>query len=495
MTMHNPAAGGDWSGLIADLAAPYAADLFPANPARAPGAEPRLDAAFFQSVPDSLPAGAAASAPSVPAVPEIPQAADSWRNGFRPMVLPKGGKSSGNWDDGAIRRDFPILSEKVEGKRLVWLDNGATTQKPRQVIERLVRYYERENSNIHRSAHTLAARASDAFEKARAAAAAFLGAPSSENIVFVRGTTEGINLAASACRSRLTPGDEIVVSHLEHHANIVPWQIVCQETGAILKVIPVDDRGVLRLDEYGRLLGPRTKIVATAQVSNVLGTIVPIREIIEAAHRVGAVALIDGAQSAAHMPVNVTELDCDFFVFSGHKAYGPTGIGVLYGKRGILDAMPPYQSGGHMIADVPFERTLYQPPPARFEAGTANIAGAIGLGTALEYLAALGMNAVSLRETEIAAHATEALSGVNGLRLLGQAPEKAGVFSFIIDGIANGAISNRLKAEGIAVRVGHHCAQPVLRRFGLEQCVRASLGVYNTKEEIDFLASVLKTLK
>lgn len=492
MTTHNPvAAGGDWSGLIADLAAPYAADLFPRNPARDPDAKARPDEAFFQSVPDSLPASAAVT---VPAVPKIPAIGRSWRDGFRPVVLPKEGNSSGNWDDGAIRRDFPILSEKVEGKGLVWLDNGATTQKPRQVIERLVRYYERENSNIHRSAHTLAARATAAFEKARATIAAFLGAPSAENIVFVRGTTEGINLVAAASRSRLAPGDEIVVSHLEHHANIVPWQIVCQETGAILKVIPVDDRGVLRLDEYGRLLGPRTKIVAATQVSNVLGTIVPVREIVEAAHRVGAVALIDGAQSASHMPVNMAELDCDFFVFSGHKVYGPTGIGVLYGKRGILDALPPYQSGGNMIADVTFEQTLYQPPPARFEAGTADIAGAIGLGTALEYLSAIGMDAVTLRETELAAYAGEALAGVNGLRLLGRAPEKAGIFSFVIDGVANEAISNRLKTEGIAVRIGHHCAQPILRRFGLEQCVRASLGIYNTREEIDFLASVLKTL-
>ncbi|MDR1520591.1 MAG: cysteine desulfurase [Planctomycetota bacterium] len=497
-----PAGAGDWSSLIADLAADRAGELFPTSPAAVPDRETarefRLDGGELQTIIDRLPADFARTSVPAEASGAIPghssAGADPFQNGFRPLVAPLAA-APGGWDAQAIHRDFPILSEKVDGKNLVWLDNGATTQKPRQVIDRLVYFYEHENSNIHRSAHTLAARASDAFEKARGTVAGFIGAPSAENIVFVRGATEGVNLVASACRSRQKPGDEIIVSHLEQHANIVPWQLACQETGAVLKVIPVTDRGELRLDEYGRLLGPRTKMVAVAQVSNVLGAIVPVREIVQAAKRYGALTLIDGAQSAAHLPVNMAELDCDFFVFSGHKVYGPTGIGVLYGRREALEIMPPYQSGGNMIADVTFGRTLYQPPPARFEAGTADIAGAVGLGAALEYLSALGMAAVSLHEAELAAYAGEALRRVNGLRLVGEPPERTGVFSFVIDGVADEAVSGRLRAAGVAVRVGHHCAQPIHRRFSLERSVRASLGVYNTREEIDFLVSLLRNLR
>jgi len=395
----------------------------------------------------------------------------------------------------AVRRDFPILQERIHGRQVVWLDNGATTQKPQVVIERLAYFYAHENSNIHRSAHTLAARASDAFEHARATVADFLGAASAKDVVFTRGTTEAINLVAQAWgRRHVGAGDEIVISHLEHHANIVPWQQLAQETGAKLKVIPVDDDGQLLLDAYGDLLSERTRLVAVSQVSNVLGTIVPIREVIGAAHRVGARVLIDGAQAVAHMPVNVQTLDADFYVFSGHKIFGPTGIGALYGKSEVLEEMPPWQGGGNMISDVTLERTLYQGPPAKFEAGTGNIAGAVGLGTALDYLSRLGLPIIERYEHELLQYAMTEIRSVPGLRMIGTAPEKASVLTFVLDGYRPEEVGSALDKEGIAVRAGHHCAQPILRRYGLESAVRASLAMYNTYAEVDLLVAALRRL-
>jgi cysteine desulfurase/selenocysteine lyase len=394
-----------------------------------------------------------------------------------------------------VRRDFPVLQERVNGRQLVWLDNAATTQKPQAVIDRLAYFYAHENSNIHRAAHALAARATDAYEGARATVARFLGAPSAGNIVFTRGTTEAINLVAQAWgRQRIGAGDEIVVSHLEHHANIVPWQQLAAETGAKLKVIPVDDDGQLLLDAYGQLLGPRTRLVSVAQVSNVLGTIVPVKAVIEAAHRVGARVLIDGAQAVAHIPVDVQAMDADFYVFSGHKIFAPTGIGALYAKADVLEEMPPWQGGGNMISDVTFERTIYQGPPAKFEAGTGNIADAVALGTALDYLSRLGLPLVERYEHELLRYATTEIRSVPGLRLIGTAPEKTSVLSFVLDGYRPEEVGSALDKEGIAVRAGHHCAQPILRRYGLESAVRPSLAMYNTRGEVDLLVAALRRL-
>jgi cysteine desulfurase/selenocysteine lyase len=395
----------------------------------------------------------------------------------------------------AVRRDFPILHERIHGRQIVWLDNGATTQKPQVVIDRLAYFYSHENSNIHRSAHSLAARASDAYEGARATVANFLGAPSAEDVVFTRGTTEAINLVAQSWgRQHIGPDDEIVVSHLEHHANIVPWQQLATETGAKLKVIPVDDDGQLLLDAYGELLSERTRLVAVSQVSNVLGTIVPVKAVIEAAHRVGARVLIDGAQAVAHMPVNVQAMDADFYVFSGHKIFGPTGIGALYGKPELLEEMPPWQGGGNMISDVTFERTVYQGPPAKFEAGTGNIAGAVGLGAALDYLSRLGLPLIERYEHELLGYAMAEIRSVPGLRLIGTAPEKASVLTFVLDGYRPEDVGSALDKEAIAVRAGHHCAQPILRRYGLESAVRPSLAMYNTYAEVDLLVAALRRL-
>ncbi len=395
----------------------------------------------------------------------------------------------------AVRRDFPILHERIHGRQIVWLDNGATTQKPQVVIDRLAYFYSHENSNIHRSAHSLAARASDAYEGARATVADFLGAPSAEDVVFTRGTTEAINLVAQSWgRQHIGPDDEIVVSHLEHHANIVPWQQLATETGAKLKVIPVDDDGQLLLDAYGELLSERTRLVAVSQVSNVLGTIVPVKAVIEAAHRVGARVLIDGAQAVAHMPVNVQAMDADFYVFSGHKIFGPTGIGALYGKTEVLEEMPPWQGGGNMISDVTFERTVYQGPPAKFEAGTGNIAGAVGLSAALDYLSRLGLPIIERYEHELLKYAMAEIRSVPGLRLIGTAPEKASVLTFVLDGHRPEDVGSALDKEAIAVRAGHHCAQPILRRYGLESAVRPSLAMYNTYAEVDLLVAALRRL-
>lgn len=398
-------------------------------------------------------------------------------------------------DPAYLRRDFPILQERIHGRQLVWLDNGATTQKPLAVIKRLERFYRSENSNIHRAAHELAARATEAYEQARATCARFLHAASSDEIVFLRGTTEAINLVAQSWgRHTIEPGDEIVLTHLEHHANIVPWQQLAHEKGARLRVAPVDDSGQVILEAYERLFNARTKLAAFTQVSNALGTIPPAEEMIRIAHRYGARVLLDGAQGIAHMPVDVQALDVDFYVFSGHKIYGPTGIGVLYGKHDLLQSMPPWQGGGNMIRDVTFERTLYQDPPQRFEAGTGNIADAVGLATALEYVERIGMHAIDRAEQDLLAYATPLLLAIPGLRLFGRADHKAGVLSFLLDGQAPEAVGSALNQEGIAVRAGHHCAQPILRRFGVESTVRATLGLYNTHSDVDALVAALRRL-
>jgi cysteine desulfurase/selenocysteine lyase len=405
------------------------------------------------------------------------------------------GPAGPSYDLSAVRRDFPILAERVNGKRLVWLDNGATTQKPQCVIDRLARFYAHENSNVHRSAHTLAARATDAYEAARSTVASFIGAGSSDEIVFVRGTTEGINLVAQAWgRQHVGPGDEILVSHLEHHANIVPWQQLAAEKGAHLKVIPVDDDGQICLAEVPRLLEGPVKIVAITQVSNALGTVVPVKAVIDLAHARGIPVLVDGAQSIAHVPTDVQALDADFFVFSGHKIYGPTGIGALYAKRAHLADLAPWQGGGNMIADVTFQRTVFQPPPARFEAGTGNLADAVGLAAALDYVSRLGVAAIGAHEHALLEDGTERLSRIPGLRLFGSAPGKAGVLSFTIDGHRPEAIGRALDQHGIAVRTGHHCAQPILRRFGVEATVRATFGLYNGFDDVEHLERALREI-
>ncbi len=399
------------------------------------------------------------------------------------------------FDVHAVRRDFPILAERVNGKPLVWFDNAATTQKPQAVIDRLLQFYQHENSNIHRAAHELAARATDAYEAARSKVARFIGARSPEEIIFVRGATEAINLVAKSWgKQNIGEGDEIVVSLLEHHANIVPWQQLARENGARIRVIPVDDKGQILLEEYQRLLNDRTKLVAISQVSNALGTVTPVKEIVELAHRVGARALVDGAQSVSHMRVNVQAIEADFFVFSGHKVFAPSGIGVVYGKRDILEDMPPWQGGGNMIADVTFERTLYQGVPARFEAGTGNIADAAGLGAAIDYVERIGSENISRYEHDLLAYATQRVKPIPGIRLIGTADDKASVLSFILAGYRPEEVGAALNQEGIAVRAGHHCAQPILRRFGVEATVRPSLAFYNTCEEVDLLVSVLQRL-
>jgi cysteine desulfurase/selenocysteine lyase len=409
--------------------------------------------------------------------------------------LPQAGSAHPPFDVNAIRRDFPILQERVNGRQLVWFDNAATTHKPQSVIDRLSYFYAHENSNIHRAAHALAGRATDAYEGARDTVRRFIGAASTEEIIFVRGTTEGINLVAKTWGvQNVGEGDEIIVSHLEHHANIVPWQQLAAQKGATLRVIPVDDSGQVRLDEYQKLLNSRTKIVSVTQVSNALGTVVPVQEIVAMAHRAGARALVDGAQSVSHMRVNVQEIDADFFVFSGHKLFGPTGIGVVYGKRDLLDDMPPWQGGGNMIADVTFERTVFQAPPNRFEAGTGNIADAVGLGAAIDYVTRVGIENIGRYEHDLLAYATSVLQPVPGVRLIGTAKEKASVLSFVLKGYETEEVGQALNEEGIAVRSGHHCAQPILRRFGVEATVRPSLAFYNTRDEVDRLVSVVRRL-
>jgi cysteine desulfurase/selenocysteine lyase len=416
--------------------------------------------------------------------------------GIEPHVPSERDLSSFSFDAEALKRDFPILRERVHGRPIVWLDNAATTQKPQSVIDRLNYFYEHENSNVHRAAHELAARSTDAYESAREKVRRFLNAPSSREIVFVRGATEGINLIAQSWgRQNIQKDDEIIITWLEHHANIVPWQMLASEKGARLRVVPVDSTGQVLLDEYEKLLGPKTRLVAFPHVSNALGIVTPARTIIEAAHRHGAKVLLDGAQSVSHMRVDVQSLDCDFFVFSGHKVFAPTGIGVVYAKPEILEHMPPWQGGGNMIQDVTFEKTIYQAAPQRFEAGTGNIADAVGLGAALDYVDRVGMENIARHEHGLLVYATEGLQRIPGLRIIGTAMEKAGVISFVMDGFRTEEIGDYLNRNGIAVRSGHHCAQPILRRFGLESTVRASLALYNTIGDIDALVTSLYNLR
>ncbi|HMH23339.1 MAG TPA: family 2A encapsulin nanocompartment cargo protein cysteine desulfurase [Puia sp.] len=406
------------------------------------------------------------------------------------------GLSQPPFDVELIKKDFPILKEYVNGRRLIWLDNAATTQKPQQVIDRLSYFYQHENSNIHRAAHELAARATDAYEEARSKVQRFINAGSPKEIVFVRGATEAINLVAKSWgEQHIGPGDEVIISHLEHHANIVPWQQLALKKGFKIKVIPVDDRGDLLLEEYAKLLNPKTKLVAFTQVSNALGTITPAKQIVAMAHHAGARVLVDGAQSVSHMRVDVQDLDADWFVFSGHKVFAPTGIGVLYGKEALLNETQPWQGGGNMIRDVTFEHTEYQDAPGRFEAGTGNIADAVGLGAAIDYVTRIGMDLIGQYEHYLLLYATKLLKEVPGLRLIGTAPHKASVLSFVLDGFTNDQVGQALNKEGIAVRTGHHCAQPILRRFGLESTVRPSLAFYNTCSDVLALVNVLHRLR
>ena len=387
-----------------------------------------------------------------------------------------------------VRADFPVLQQSVNGKPLVYLDNGATSQKPQAVIDELVRYYSTENANVHRGVHTLSQQATEDYEGARAKLRSFLNARDDHEIIYTRGTTEGINLIAhSFGRQNIGPGDEIIVSNMEHHSNIVPWQILCEEKGAVLRVIPIDDTGDLLMDEYEKLLSPRTKLVSVTHVSNALGTIVPVEQVIAMAHAQGTPVLLDGAQAVPHMPVDVRALDCDFYVFSGHKLFGPTGIGVLYGKAEMLNAMPPFHGGGEMIKSVSFEKTVYNDLPYKFEAGTPNIAGAIGLGAAVDYVQAIGFDQFAAHESELLEYGTKALSSIGGLRIVGTSSRKAGILSFVLENIHPHDIGTILDAEGIAVRTGHHCAQPVMERFQIPATARASLAMYNTREDIDAL--------
>ncbi len=400
------------------------------------------------------------------------------------------------YDVQAVRSDFPILRERVHDKPLVYLDNAATTQKPQTVIDRLTEFYLHENANVHRGVHLLSERATDAYEGARRTVCRFVNAADPKEIVFVRGTTEAINLVAQSYGgTHVGPDDEVVITTMEHHSNIVPWQMLCEQKGARLRVVPITDAGELRLDEYEASLSERTKIVAVVHVSNALGTINPVDEIVRIAHGRGIPVLVDGAQAVAHMPVDVRVLDCDFYAFSGHKIFGPTGIGVLYAKASLLEAMPPYQGGGDMISSVTFERTLYNVPPFKFEAGTPNIAGAIGLAAALEYVEAIGLDRVNAHERELVAYGTAALSQIAGLRLTGTASHKAGILAFVLDSVHPHDIGTILDRGGIAIRTGHHCCQPLMDRLGVAATARASLALYNTREEIDALATALEKVR
>lgn len=395
-------------------------------------------------------------------------------------------------DAARIRGDFPILATRVRGNPLVYLDNAATTQKPRAVLDAITRYYTEYNANVHRGVHYLSQVATEAYDEARRKAAVFLGATVDCEVIFTRGATESINLVAhSYGRKFMLPGDEILISGMEHHSNIVPWQILCKETGAVLRVIPLDDNGDLNMEEFGRLLNERTRLVAVTQVSNALGTVNPIREITQKAHEAGAHVLVDGAQSAPHTPLNVRELGCDFFVCSGHKMYGPTGIGLLYGRAELLDAMPPYQSGGDMILSVTFEKTVYGRLPSKFEAGTPHIEGAIALAAAMDYLSAIGRGRIAAHEADLLTYAEAALRAVPGLHLMGTPRARAGVIAFTMDAAHPHDIGQVLDAAGVAIRAGHHCAQPVMQRFGVPASARASFALYNTREDIDAMVAAL----
>ena len=393
-----------------------------------------------------------------------------------------------DFDVERVRADFPLLRQQVNGKPLVYLDNGATSQKPQCVIDELVRYYTTENANVHRGVHTLSQLATDDYEGARSKVRRFLNAADDREIIYTRGATEGINLVAQTFgRQNVGPGDEIVVSNMEHHSNIVPWQMLCEEKGAVLRVVPIDDSGELLMDEYEAMVGPRTKLVSITHVSNALGTVVPVERIVAIAHAQGVPVLLDGAQAVPHMPVDVKSLDCEFYVFSGHKLFGPTGIGILYGKGEILEALPPFQGGGEMIKSVTFEKTIYNDLPYKFEAGTPHIAGAVGLGAAIDYVQALGFEGIEAHEAELLEYGARALSAIEGLRIVGTAHHKAGILSFTLENIHPHDIGTILDEQGIAVRTGHHCAQPVMQRFQIPATARASLAFYNTKQDIDAL--------
>ena len=396
------------------------------------------------------------------------------------------------FDAERVRADFPVLQQLVNGKPLVYLDNGATSQKPQAVIDELVRYYSTENANVHRGVHTLSQNATEDYEGARGKVKRLLNAADDQEIIFTRGTTDSINMVAQSYgRQNIGPGDEIIVSNMEHHSNIVPWQMLCEEKGSVLRVVPIDDAGELLMDEYERMLSPHTKLVSITQVSNALGTILPVEQIIGMAHAQGVPVMLDGAQAVPHMAVDVRKLDCDFYAFSGHKIFGPTGIGILYGKAELLDAMPPVQGGGDMIKSVTFEKTIYNDLPYKFEAGTPNIAGAIGLGAALDYVQSVGYEAFGAYEEELLEYGTKALESIGGLRIIGTSPRKAGILSFVIDNIHPHDIGTILDAEGVAIRTGHHCAQPVMQRFQIPATARASLAMYNTTEDIDAMVKAI----
>ena len=404
--------------------------------------------------------------------------------------------TAAGFDVAAIRKDFPILHQSVHGHPLAYLDNAASSQKPRQVIDAISRFYSSDYSNIHRGVHQLSERSTKHYEETRIKIQRMLNAADAREIIFVRGTTEAINLVAQTWgRANLKPGDNVIITELEHHSNIVPWQMLCEETGAKLEVAPIDDNGDLRMAEFERRLNARTKLVSVAHVSNVLGTILPIQEIAALAHSAGSRVLVDGAQAAPHMRVDVRALDCDFYAFSSHKIYGPTGIGVLYGKSALLDAMPPYQGGGDMIASVTFDKTIYNTLPYKFEAGTPDIAGVVGLGAALNYVSEIGIDAIALYESDLLRYATRALSEEPGVRIIGTSKHKAGAISFVLDGVHPHDVGTVLDHQGIAVRTGHHCAQPLMERFGVPATTRASLAMYNTREEIDALVAGLKKVK
>jgi len=399
------------------------------------------------------------------------------------------------FDVARLREDFPILHRSVHGKPLVYLDNGATSQKPQCVIDEEARYYAELNANIHRGVHALSQLATDAYEGARDTVRRFINAARREEIVFVRGTTEAINLVAASWGQRLQRGDEILITEMEHHSNIVPWQLLCERSGAVLRVAPIDDAGELRPDEFERLLGPRTRLIAVTHVSNALGTINAVQRIIELAHARGVVVLVDGAQAAPHIKIDVQAIDCDFYAFSSHKLYGPTGVGVLYGKAALLEAMPPYQGGGDMIREVTFAKTTYNDLPYKFEAGTPHIAGVISLGTAIEYVGAIGLDAIAAHEHDLLAYATEQARAVPGLRLIGTAKKKASILSFVLDGVHPHDIGTILDSEGVAVRTGHHCAMPVMEHFQVPATVRASFALYNTRAEVDALFHAVRKVR
>ncbi len=406
------------------------------------------------------------------------------------------GPAANVFDVEQVRAEFPILAQEVNGRPLVYLDNGATSQKPRRVIDAIRHYYESDNANVHRGLHALSERATNAYEGARDTVRAFLNAADRREVVFVRSATEGLNLIAQSwARPRLAPDDEILVTTMEHHSNIVPWQLVCRHTGARLRVAPIHDSGELDMEAFAQLVNERTRIVAVAHVSNALGTVNPVGEIVEMAHAAGAVAVLDGAQAAAHEAIDVCALDCDFYVFSSHKCYGPTGVGALYGRAEVLEEMEPYQGGGDMIRTVSFEESTWSDLPCKFEAGTPNIAGAIGLGAAIEFMTGLGMDAIAAHEREVLEYATEALGAMDGIRIIGTAREKAGIVSFVVEGVHPHDVGTIVDRHGVAIRAGHHCAMPLMKRYGVPATSRASLGVYNTRADIDALVESLHEVK